>query len=280
MQYALFKDPNSHVFGGTSAARCTAAIRLPNNPGWSNSGWWAESVSTQAFGDASPAASPGGALTYASGSVELTGGATPTVHGRASLRDNGNKQSPFDNLDNFRNPQFYSTLMECRSRSGSGSPSCLYFVGFATSANTDASLSGVQRMCGFVCTGNASNWRAVVVRNAEPNDGISPGVKTVDVDLGFNPTGFQNFVLEVSGGGQSARWRSNAGAWTNNKIPIVASAVKSNLLSRQGEGPVLWGAETRETALVPAAPAAIAFSRLSIHAWRPGFVATRPVFRK
>jgi hypothetical protein len=278
IQYALFRHPNSPVFGGTAAARCTAAIRLPDNPALSKSGsWWADSVSSQTFAESTPQVSPGGAITYGSGvGIDLYGNTISNA--RSSLRDNGNREDPFTNLTTLREPQMYGTLMECRAQVASPSSEALYFIGFGATASTTSDLSGIQRMCGFVCSGAANNWRAVVKRNTTP--GSAPSTKTKDTTLGLLPSSFHNLVLEVSGGGESARWRASTGAWTNNKIPIVTTAPKSELLSRRGEGPVLWGAETRETAVSFAVPSTIRMTRLSMHAWRPGFVGTKPVFRK
>ena len=286
IQYALFKHPNSPVFGGTAAARCTAAIRLPDNPGWANKGWWADSFSTQSFSDPAPNASPGGAIVYTpTVGVDLYGGDPSLVestesNGRASLRDNGNRQDPFTSVAGIREPQMYGILMESRVQVLSSVSDCLYFIGFGRTSATATNLDGIQRLCGFVSSGAANNWRAVVIRNTTPNDGITPAEKTKDTTLGLSPSVFQNFVLEVSGGGESARWRASTGTWTNNKVPVVATAIKSELHSRPGEGTVLWGAEVRETAVSFIAPAGFRLTRLSCHAWRPGFVGTAPEFRK
>jgi len=287
IQYALFKNPNSPVFGGTDAARCTAAIRLPNNPGWADKGWWAETWSQWSFANENANAIPGGSIQYLPGfnAVEIWGGdyagaGANDNNGRASLRDNGNRLAPFSNLPRIREPQLYGTLMECRLRVPSTSTECLYFLGLARSHATTITLDGYERMFGVVATAGTNSWRAIVMRNNNPDDGITPAVITKDTSLGLTSGTFTNFVMEISGGGESARWRANTGPWTNNKIPIVATAAKAELHSRPGEGSVVWGVEVRETAAVPATPGYIRVTRMSVHAWRPGFVATRPVFRK
>jgi hypothetical protein len=274
------------VFGGTDAARCTAAIRLPNNPGWADKGWWAETWSEWSFANETANAIPGGSIQYIAGvGFEVWGGDFLGVgandnNGRSSIRDNGNRLAPFSNLPRIREPQLYGTLMECRLRVPSTSTECLYFLGLARGHATDISLVGYERMFGVVATAGTNSWRAIVMRNNNPGDGITPAVITKDTSLGLTSNVFTNFVLEISGGGESARWRASTGVWTNNKIPVVATASKAELHSRPGEGNVVWGVETRETAAVPATPGYIRVTRMSVHAWRPGFVATRPVFRK
>lgn len=286
IQYALFKNPNSLVFGGTAAARCTAAIRLPDNPKWTNKGWFAEARSAQTLAASVPAKRPGGSIVYNPGvGATLYGGPsdllTPSEEfGNASLRDNGNRIEPFENELRIREPQLYGTLMECRARAATAQTPCLYFIGFGSSLYGATDIASSQRMCGFVSTGTGNNWRAVVIRNVAPNDGLTPGVTTKDTTLGLAPGSFHNFVLEVSGGGHSARWRASSGAWTNSNIPIVATATKAELHSRPGEGPVAWGATVRETEQAPVTVAGLELTRLSVHAWRPGFVATVPSFRK
>jgi hypothetical protein len=287
IQYALFKNPNSPVFGGTDAARCTAAIRLPNNHGWADKGWWAETWSDWSFASPTAAAIPGGSIQYIAGTGfevwggDYTGGGGRNdVNGRSSIRDNGNRTAPFSNLPGIREPQLYGTLMECRVRVPSTSTECLYFLGLARGHATTITLDGYERIFGVVATAGTNSWRAVVMRNNSPSDGITPAVITKDTSLSLTASTFTNFVMEISGGGESARWRASTGAWTNNKIPVVATASKAELHSRPREGNVVWGAETRETAAVPATPGYMRVTRMSVHAWRPGFVATRPVFRK
>lgn len=287
IQYALFKNPNSPVFGGTDAARCTAAIRLPNQTSWSDKGWWSETWSDWPLANPTANTSPGGSIQYLAGNgFELWGGDYGGVgpnanNGRSSIRDNGNHIAPFSNLPKIRETQLYGTLMEFRVRVPSTSTECLYFVGLARSHATPIDLSGYERMVGIVASAGTNSWRAIVMRNNSPGDGVTPAAITKDTSLGLTSSTFTNFVLEISGGAESARWRASTGAWTNNKIPIVATATKSELPSRAGnEGVVVWGPEVRETTAVPATPGYMRVTRLSVHAWRPGFVATRPVFRK
>jgi hypothetical protein len=156
----------------------------------------------------------------------------------------------------------------------------MYFVGLSRSHATAITLDGPERMIGVFAAAGSASWRALTMRNPTPNDGVS-GINILkDTSLGLTASTFTNFVIEISGGGESARWRASTGAWTNNKIPIVTTATKSELLSRRGEGPVFWGAEVRETLVSPVTSGFMRLTRLSIHAWRPGFVGTRPVFRK
>jgi hypothetical protein len=286
IQYALFKDPNSSVFGGTDAARCTAAIRLPNNGTWSNRGWWAEAWSDWPFANSTANANPGGSINYlGTSSVELWGGdwqgvGSNQTNGRSTLRDNAHQIAPAGTLAGIRESQLFGTLIEARVRVPSTSTDCMYFLGLARSHATTSALEGPERLLGVVSIAGTSSWRAYSLRNLNPADGITPGVVLKDTSLGLTANVFTNFVIEISGGGESARWRAGTGAWTNTRIPVVTTATKSQILSRNGEGPVFWGTEVRETLATPVTPGYMRFTRLSIHAWRPGFVATKPQYRK
>jgi hypothetical protein len=283
IQYALFKDPNHNVYGGTDAARNLAAIRLPDNPPWSNKGWWATAVSDCAPGDV-PDSSPGGGVTFFGGdTIEISGtengGATYEYNGRGHIRDNGQATNPFTNLLNIRESQLYSTLLEVRCRIYSGSTDAIYFIGLCKSNVGASTLAGWERIIGISNTVDTANWRATTMRNATPNNGTPPGSTLKSTSLGVTGTVFRNFVLEISGGGSSARWRASSGAWTNNKIPIVTTATSSELLSRRGEGPVSWGVEVRHTLTPPIQAATLRLSRLSIHCFRPGFIGTKPTYQ-
>jgi hypothetical protein len=283
IQYALFKDPNHNVFGYTDAAKCTAAIRLPDNGkySWVDKGWWAESWSNWSPGSPSADVSPGGEIAYnATGRVQLYG-STTAENARSALRDNGNHLFPFSNISS-RQSQNYGILVEARVRLPDATPTGFVFVGMLRAHATDSTISGMERMLGFVNTAQASNWRAVSMRNFNPADGITPSDFRKDTSIGITGSVFCNMVLEVSGAGKSARWRASSGVWTNNKIPVITTATDADLPSRRGEGVMDFGVQIREwedDAIPPAVPMTATFSRLNIWAWRPGFVATRPVYR-
>jgi hypothetical protein len=142
----------------------------------------------------------------------------------------------------------------------------------------------MERMLGVVSNSSVSNWRAISVRNFNPNDGITPADWKKDTSLGIasNVANFMNVVIEVSGEGKSARWRTSTGLWTNNKIPIATTATESEIMSRRNEGNVDFGVHVREwedDSIPPTVATTVIVSRLNVWAWRPGFVATRPVFR-
>lgn len=285
IQYALFRDPNHRVFGNTDAAKCTAAIRLPDNGRylWANQGWWAESWSNWTAGSPTADASPGGSIQYnVSGAVQLSG-STIAENARSTLRDNGNHQAPFGNIS-LRQSQHYGILIETRIRVSSVGTSALVFVGMSRAHSTTASLVEMERMLGIISSTSTSNWRAVTKRNDIPSDGIASEAVLIDFPLGVasNQADFLNCVIEVSGEGKSARWRTSTGPWTNNKIPVTTTATSENLLSRRNEGPVDFGVQVREWEddfIAPTATTTAVVSRLNIWAWRPGYVATRPVYR-
>jgi hypothetical protein len=282
IQYALFKDPNHPVFGNTDAAKCTAAIRLPDNSqnSWADKGWWAEAWSNWTGGQASASGSPGGSISYDfGGRVQLNG--STQDNGRSTLRDNGNHVNPFGNVS-LRQSQQFGILVETRLRVNSLLTSGMVFVGMMRPHETESTLDGIERMLGIVSGSATGNWRAISIRNYTPSDGITPAETMFDTSLGIasNVSNFMNCVVEVSGEGKSARWRTSTGAWTNNKIPVVHTATSSQILSRPNEGPVTFGVEVREWAGgSPTDPTSVVVSRLNIWAWRPGYVATRPVFR-
>lgn len=285
LQYALFKDPNHRVFGNTDAAKCTAAIRLPDNSqaSWADKGWWAEAWSDWTGGSPTPDAAPGGNISYNfTGGVQVEG-STVAENARASLRDNGNHQNPWANIVS-RQSQNYGILIETRIKVNSIATSGFVFVGMLRAHASGPDLAGMERMVGIVSTAAQDNWRAICMRNINPNDFITPADLKKDTSLGIisSQANFLNCVIEVSGEGKSARWRTSTGLWTNNKIPIATTATAAELPSRRNEGVMDFGIQVREFE-DDATPSAVATTavvrRLNIWAWRPGFVATRPVFR-
>lgn len=286
IQYALFKDPNSNVFGNTNAAKCMAAIRLPDNSAtsWSDKGWWAESWSNWTGGNPSADASPGGSIDYNFTSGVQLSGSTVAQNARSALRDNGNHIFPWSNIAT-RQSQNHGILIECRIRVNSTATTGLVFVGMLRAHTTTSTLDGMERMLGIVSTSSTGNWRAISMRNFTPADGATPSDLKKDTSLGVasNVINFLNCVIEVSGEGKSARWRASTGSWTNNKIPIVTTATDAELPSRPGEGMMDFGVQVREFSDAGGIPPAVATScvirRFNIWAWRPGFVGTRPVFR-
>lgn len=287
IQYALANDPGSSVLGATDAAKNMAAFRLVDNK-WIDKEWFAETWSDWTGGSPTANATPGGSINYTGISIQTAQMFGSTLqNGRAALRDNGNHQAPYSQAFPglslpIKQSQLYGTLIQARVRvvSPTANTSCFIGVG-RTHVSVTSLLDGAERLTGFLADGAASNWRAVSLRNLNPNDGITPAVIKKDTDTGIGSGVFNSMQLDLSAGGKRANWRIQAGAFPTTPIPIVTTATADDLLSRPGEGSVVWGAEVRElsTGSDPLTASLLTLGRFRIWAFRPGYVGSKPSYR-